>query len=152
MATATPELIAALERAAARIAKAPNYQWGHMGHCNCGHLAQELTPYTAAEIHAMALNRHGDWADQTLDYCPSSGLPFDSVIDTLLEQGLSLEDLRHLERLSDTAVRTAMGQAQPQKNTREDAVAYLRAWAKLLTDELIETVKIPVASSSPVLA
>ena len=36
MATANPELIAALERTASKLQQGASYQWGHMGACNCG--------------------------------------------------------------------------------------------------------------------
>ena len=46
MAIATPELIAALERTVSKLQQGASYQWGHMGACNCGNLAQELTPFS----------------------------------------------------------------------------------------------------------
>jgi hypothetical protein len=41
MAKATPEFIQALRSAIAKLEKSDDYQWGHMGSCNCGYLAQE---------------------------------------------------------------------------------------------------------------
>jgi hypothetical protein len=40
MARATPELIAALRNTIDRLSGDTIYAWGHMGMCNCGHLAQ----------------------------------------------------------------------------------------------------------------
>ena len=55
MARPNLDLIAALRRTARKINDGAPYQWGHMGSCNCGNLAQELTKLTKAEIHAHAL-------------------------------------------------------------------------------------------------
>ena len=40
MAKATPVLIEALRKTAKKLEKGARYQWGHMGCCNCGNLAQ----------------------------------------------------------------------------------------------------------------
>ncbi len=99
MATANPELIAALERTASKLQQGASYQWGHMGACNCGNLAQELTPFSRAEIHQYAMQRHGDWNEQLIDYCPTSGYPIDLIVSKMLENGLSLNDLGALGTL-----------------------------------------------------
>jgi hypothetical protein len=44
----------ALEIVAERLSSGAPYQWGHMGQCNCGHVAQVLTNKTAREIHQSA--------------------------------------------------------------------------------------------------
>ena len=105
MAKATIEVIEALRKTAANLQNKAPYQWGHMGSCNCGHLAQTITRLTKAEIHTQALQRYGDWERQLVDYCPTSGLPFDQTIDEMLALGFSREDLTHLEKLGDPAVR-----------------------------------------------
>lgn len=129
------------------------YQWGHMGACNCGHLAQTVCRLDPADIHQRALRtRHGDWDDQLNDYCPHSGLPLDDVIDQLLELGFSREDLAHLERLSHPAVRAALGPAPLRHNHRPDAVRYLRAWADVLEARLLAKVPaVPTAVAPPAL-
>ena len=104
MAKATLELIAALRRTANRIEKGAPYQWGHMGSCNCGNLAQELTQFSKAEIHAFAMEGRGDWNEQVAEFCPTSGLPMDMLIAEMLNKGLTTTDLQHLERLSDKKV------------------------------------------------
>ena len=57
MATANPDLIAAIEKTTLNLSKGSPYQWGHMGSCNCGNLAQELTKLSKAEIHSYAMQR-----------------------------------------------------------------------------------------------
>ena len=80
MATANLPLVDALRRTARKLASGASYQWGHMGSCNCGNLAQELTRLTKAEIHAFAMQGRGDWREQVEEFCPTSGLPMDLLI------------------------------------------------------------------------
>ncbi|WP_297336030.1 hypothetical protein [Algoriphagus sp.] len=133
-----PELIAAIERTAKKLKDGAAYQWGHMGACNCGNLAQELTYLSKAEIHRYAMERSGDWNDQLLEFCPSSGYPLDLIIEKMLDYGLSLDDLRHLERLSSPEVLQAIPferRNSLSKNSKEDVILYLQTWAKLLTNQ-----------------
>jgi hypothetical protein len=138
MAKASLHLVAALRRTAENLKKGAPYQWGHMGSCNCGHLAQELTPYSKAEIHERALrSRSGDWNEQLMAYCPSSGLPLDEVISELLAAGLDPDDLKQLERLSNPHI---LQQLPPERrhlkhNKREDVIIYLLSWAELLQEK-----------------
>ena len=132
-------LIQALRDTARRLATEAPYQWGHMGSCNCGHLAQTITSLTKAEIHARALQRYGDWERQLVDYCPTSGLPFDQTIDEMLALGFSRQDLTYLEKLGDPAVRAALPFERRnalRHNQRADVVLYLRTWANLLAQRL----------------
>ena len=46
MARPSRRLIDALRATARRLEDGARYEWGHMGRCNCGHLAQTLTTYT----------------------------------------------------------------------------------------------------------
>jgi len=140
MAIATPELIAALERTASKLQQGASYQWGHMGACNCGNLAQELTPFSKAQIHQYAMQRHGDWNEQLIDYCPSSGYPIDLIVSKMLEKGLSLVDLGHLERLSDPEILAQIEKERRDslnKNSKEDVIFYLQVWANLLREKWI---------------
>jgi hypothetical protein len=146
MARPTPELIDALRRTARKLADGAPYQWGHMGSCNCGNLAQELTQLTKGEIHAHALAvGRGDWNEQLNDYCPTSGLPIDLLIGEMLRAGLSTEDLGHLERLSDRRVLERLPrQDHPLRhNRRDDVVLYLSTWAGLLEEQLLATIRLP---------
>ncbi|WP_224998323.1 hypothetical protein [Cesiribacter sp. SM1] len=146
MAIASLHLIAALQRTAEKLAKGAPYQWGHMGSCNCGHLAQELTHFTKAEIHRRALlSRSGDWNEQLIDYCPTSGLPMDDVISELLTAGLDIEELKHLERLSDARVlqRLPVEERHLRHNYRNDVVKYLQTWAGLLQEQWLAKTPAP---------
>jgi hypothetical protein len=139
-------LIQALRDTARRLAAEAPYQWGHMGSCNCGHLAQTVTSLTKAEIHTQALQRYGDWERQLIDYCPTSGLPFDQTIDEMLALGFSRQDLTHLEKISDPTVRAAIPFERRnalRHNQRDDVVLYLRTWANLLEQRLVDSLPLP---------
>ena len=141
MAKANPKLIEAIEKTVAKLSNGAAYQWGHMGACNCGNLAQELTQFSKAEIHNYAMQKHGDWNEQLLDYCPTSGYPIDLMISKMLEFGLTVDDLAHLERLSDTEILLRIPKAkrdQMNKNSREDVILYMDTWSKLLRENWIQ--------------
>ncbi len=137
MARASIKVIKALRNTIKNLKSGAPYQWGHMGTCNCGNLAQEVTRFSKSEIHAFAMQRHGDWNEQLNDYCPSSGLSVDLMIGELVGAGFTLEDLMHLERLSDPQVLKAISPAkrgQLHKNNREDVVLYLETWVGILEE------------------
>ena len=136
MARATPELITALRLTIDRLSAGTTYWWGHMGLCNCGHLAQSITGLTEREIHASAMIRSGDWEEQANHYCPTSGLLIDTVLAAMYDLGLTRDDIRRLERLSDPRVLRRAGVAHLRFNHREDVVRYMRAWAELLEQQL----------------
>lgn len=138
------ELIQALKTTARKIEHNTSYQWGHMGLCNCGFLAQEITSLSKDEIHRRAMQRHGDWSEQLNDYCPTSGLPMDDLIDQLVNFGFTLEELRHLERLSDQAVlqRLPLEKRYLSYNVKADVIVYLNAWANLLEESLLDAISL----------
>lgn len=146
MAQRTLAVIQALRDTAQRLATQAPYQWGHMGSCNCGHLAQTITKLTKGEIHARAMQRYGDWERQLTDYCPTSGLPIDQTIDEMLALGFTRADLAHLERLSDPIIRAALPFERRnalRHNHRDDVVLYLRTWADLLETKLLASIELP---------
>lgn len=140
MAKANPQLIEAIEKTILKLSNGAAYQWGHMGACNCGNLAQELTHFSKAEIHQYAMQKHGDWHEQVLDYCPTSGFPIDLMISKMLETGLTLDDLSNLERLSDQTILSQIPKEKREKinkNSREDVILYMQTWSKLLRETWI---------------
>ncbi|OWP62579.1 hypothetical protein CDA63_13125 [Hymenobacter amundsenii] len=146
MAQRTLPVIQALRATAQRLTVQAPYQWGHMGSCNCGHLAQTVTKLTKAEIHTRAMQRSGDWERQLIDYCPTSGLPIDDTIDEMLALGFTRADLTHLERLSDPTIRAVIPFERRnalRHNQRDDVVLYLRTWADLLEAELLDGIDLP---------
>lgn len=147
MARVNSELVAAIRRTAEKLKKGSPYMWGHMGSCNCGHLAQEITRLSKSEIHAYAMRGHGDWSEQVNDFCPTSGLPMDLLISQMLDAGLDRDDLSHLERLSDQQVLRRLPPAERhlRHNLRDDVVKYMLAWAELLEEQLVEKIDIKEA-------
>ncbi len=154
MATPNLNLISAIRSAAKKINTSEKYQWGHMGSCNCGHLAQELTELSRGEIHAYAMRKYGDWSEQSMDYCPTSGLPMDLLISEMIDKGLDLDDFRHLEKLSDPKVLMSLPAAERnlQYNTKKDVVLYLNTWANLLEETLMRTLPSPSEKFNEILS
>ena len=138
MAKASRELIYTLRKTAVRLRSGAPYQWGHLGSCNCGHLAQTLTHKSKGEIHSEALKRVGDWGDVSAQYCETSGLPIDDIIGEMLRIGLNLNDISGLENLSDREVLSQLppGKRHLKHNNRDDVITYLSIWADLLESQL----------------
>jgi hypothetical protein len=152
MAKATVEVIQALRSTANNILKSDTYQWGHMGLCNCGFLAQHITQLRKDQIHTRAMERHGDWTDQLNDYCPTSGLGIDQLISEMLQFGFDSADLKHLERLSSSEILSMLPQDQRnlRHNIKEDVVKYLNVWAALLENKLVEEIELSSIDSASI--
>ncbi len=144
MAKPSPSLIQALRNTAKSITDNLDYQWGHMGSCNCGFLAQEITRLSRDEIHERAMQRNGDWNEQLKDYCPTSGILMDDLISELLKAGLDINDLKRLEKLSDPWILSHLpsGRKYLTKNIKSDVIEYLETWANLLEVELLNKINI----------
>ena len=138
MAVPTLKVIQALRETATQIATSGRYEWGHMGSCNCGHLAQNITSFTRAEIQQFALQKRGDWSEQVIDYCPTSGYPMDLIIGRMIEFGFTQSDLRQLENLSNPEILAKAGVASFNRNVMSDTVKYMNAWADLLENQWME--------------
>ena len=152
MAIVSTSIIQALRNTARHIENSETYQWGHMGLCNCGFLAQEVTKLTQADIHQRAMVGHGDWSEQLNDYCSTSGLPMDDLISELLRFGFDADDLKHLERLNDPAIVSKIPKEKMPLvyNVKTDAVLYLNIWADLLETELLKRIMLPSYLSNEV--
>ena len=128
-------LAEALRITSRRLSSGDRYRWTHMGACNCGHLAQTVTLTPPEELHRIALERAGDWSEQTREYCPTSGYPLDHVISALLSLGASLSELRDLERLTDPKVLKRIPAERRRRldhRERDDVILYMETWASLL--------------------
>jgi hypothetical protein len=139
MARANRALIVALRATAARLQSGASYRWTHMGACNCGHLAQTVTQLSADDIRRYALERTGEWAEQGLEFCPTSGYPIDAILSALFELGLSSDDLGQLERLTHPEVlrRLPIGlRRELSYRERDHVVLYMRTFANLLEEQL----------------
>ncbi len=134
MAIASVELVVAIRETADRLEGGVRYQWAHMGHCNCGHLAQTLTRLPGRKIHEVALEAIGDWTEQVEGYCAETGASLESIVKTMVAAGLTTIDIANLERLLDDEVLGAIpaDRLPLDHRVREDAVLYLRTWADVL--------------------
>ncbi len=137
MATPSLLLIEAIRKAAKNLQDGKPYEWGHMGNCNCGHLAQNLLHISKAEIHAYAMQKNGDWNEQLKDYCPTSGLQMDQLIFGLLEKGLGMQDLMQLEYLSNPEILSRLGVTHLKNNDRSAVIKYMQTWADMMEEELM---------------
>ena len=154
MAKVSAETILAIRNTAQHLTKSKEYQWGHMGACNCGFLAQEVCKISKEEIHRSAMQGYGDWNEQLNDYCPSSGLPMDELIDKLLDFGFSRIDLKDLEKLSSKEI---IEQLAPERrnlrhNVKSDVIEYLNTWADLLESQLLEQITFDLPQEESVMA
>jgi hypothetical protein len=144
MAQISLEVIQILRATARQVEKSSIYQWGHMGCCNCGFLAQQITRLNKAEIHKRAMERYGDWNEQLNDYCPTSGLPFDDIIRELLNAGFAIEDLKHLEKLSDPSILDQLPNGSfLRQNIKDHVVLYLDTWATTVEKKLVNQIELP---------
>jgi hypothetical protein len=141
MARPNVALIGALRSTAARLQLGAQYRWTHLGACNCGHLAQTVTHLDADAIRRYAMERAGEWADQVLEFCPTSGYPMDEILRALFALGLTRDDLAHLEKLSAPEVLRRLPvelRLAISYRDRVHLIAYLRAFADLLEAQLSE--------------
>jgi hypothetical protein len=138
------ETITILRNTASQIEKSQHYQWGHMGSCNCGFLVQEITHLNKEQIHSRAMEGIGDWREQLEDYCPTSGMRMDDLISTIINAGFDVDDLKHLERLSDPLVLHSFPSAARnlRYNSKTDVTKYLKKWAEILESKLFEEIEI----------
>jgi hypothetical protein len=138
MAQASEKLVNALRETAERILRSREYQWGHMGSCNCGFLAQTITKLSKSEIHEYAMRQSGDWSEQSEHYCSTSSMPFDLLLSEMLQFGFEIQDLVNLERLSDKEILKKLPEEKPylQHNNKLDVVLYIKLWADFLESQL----------------
>lgn len=142
MARPSYPLIEALRITADRLEQGAYYQWTHQGSCNCGHLAQTITKLTKSEIHKIALEKEGNWADKTIDYCKTSGFPIDHVISSMIDLGMTTEDISNLEKLACPKVlkNVDLYKKPLRYNDKGDVILYMRTWANLLEQEIINSI------------
>ena len=135
MSEKNPVLISALRETANRLSAGARYEWGHMGRCNCGHLVQTLTNLTDIEIAQSVDYQLDEWTEHAKDYCDGSGTKVQDLFDTLSKYGLSPDDMRHLEHLSDRRILSHINRRDTlQKNAPDDVSLYLNTMADVLEE------------------
>jgi hypothetical protein len=145
-------VIKALRDTAHALEQSSEYQWGHMGCCNCGFLAQQITRLKKSQIHSYAMQGYGDWNEQLNDYCPTSGLPMDDLISEMIQFGFDTDDLKNLERLADKKILDSLlvNERNLYFNVKSDVIKYLNAWASLLEEDCISQVALTDLYTNPV--
>lgn len=143
MANPSIQIINALRKTAFQLKSGNRYEWGHMGSCNCGNLAQTITTFSRAEIQKYALEKRGDWSDQLVDYCPTSGYPMDMIIERMIDFGFSKQDLNQLEWLSNPEILCELGVAYLDRNLKANTILYLETWANLLEIKILDKIELP---------
>jgi len=125
------ELVRAMRSAAKRLRANAVYSWGHHGSCNCGHLIQSLTKLTHRQIRQAAHQKDGEWKDLSRTHCETSGLEVDKILKILFSLGLNVEDIIHLENLSDPKILKLMpiDSNSVKRNNRMHLIYYLESWA-----------------------
>lgn len=148
MAIPSLKIIDALRKTANQLQNGSRYEWGHMGSCNCGNLAQTVTSFSKAEIQKYALEKRGDWSEQLIEYCPTSGFPMDLIIEKMIDFGFSKQDLRHLEWLSDQEILQEILKNKTithlSRNSKQDTILYMKTWANMLEDKLISVITLDI--------
>jgi len=136
-----PDLICALRETADRLESGANYEWGHMGRCNCGHLVQTITQLSDYEIVKTIDFQLDEWSEHAKDYCDRTGHKVDDLFLTLQNIGFDYQDVIHLENLSDRRVlkRLRGKRRHLRRNKVDDAILYMRTMASLLEETLAET-------------
>ena len=129
-----PSLIHALGVAIDRLKSGTRYEWGHVGHCNCGHLVQAAFEHSPDAIYHSFGEGLGEWSEHGNLRCEMTGLPVDDILENLRRIGFERQDVHHLENLSDPKVLSYLpeGKRHLQRNRREDVIHYLTAMRALL--------------------
>ena len=110
------------------------YQWGHMGQCNAGHLIQTLTGLSSFEIVESIDFQLDEWSEHAIDYCSNTGCKVDDIFLTIEKHGMTHEDIVKLENLSDRKVLNNLdgGFRHLERNNRNDVIDYMNSFADLL--------------------
>lgn len=134
MANKHTDLITALGKAIEQLASVARYEWGHVGHCNCGHLVQAAFGHSPKTIYRAFGEQLGEWSEHGNLRCELSDLSVDEILDRLRSIGFERQDVIHLENLSDPKVlrRLPLEQRHLQRNRREHVILYLKTMREML--------------------
>lgn len=110
------------------------YQWGHMGQCNAGHLIQTITGMSSYEIVKSIDFKMDEWSEHAKDYCSKSGCKVDDIFYAIESLGMTHQDIVDLENLSDRKVLDNLnGGYRPLcRNNKHDVIDYMKSLADLL--------------------
>ncbi|MBX2841431.1 MAG: hypothetical protein KTR26_06640 [Flammeovirgaceae bacterium] len=130
-----PLLISALRETANRLEAGANYEWGHMGRCNCGHLVQTITNMSDKEIVESIDFQMDEWTEHANDYCKNSGSKVEGIFNQLNGIGFNYDDIVKLEYLTDKKILNKMGEnTHLRHNHVDDVVSYMNTMAEILEE------------------
>lgn len=145
------------------------YEWQQPSMCNCGSLLCSLTGMSAdqlkARIPAPVSGTSYAWTHLAGQYCPITGMPEQELFRKIMGYGLTVKDIVSLEYLENERVISRMNITEEKRTgiwpfrrtittkveeldhkNKEHVIAYMRAWADLLTEE--GALDIPTSESS----
>lgn len=121
------------------------YNWQKQANCNCGIVAQAITGKNSNEIQTLfkdvivslgIIDKSIDktWKNGVKHLCPITGESIHKIFNELFKNGLSKEDIVHLEFMDNPAIleRSKIKTTEIQKTTD-----------KILDEEIIEEVIVP---------
>ena len=128
------ELTAALNKAIEQLESGAHYEWGHVGHCNCGHLVQAAFGHTPKSIYRAFGEQLGEWSEHGNLRCELSEWSVDEILESLRAIGFERQDVMHLENLSDPKIlrRLPPELRYLERNRREHLILYLKTMRDLL--------------------
>lgn len=159
------KLITALRTAAKAIEDGTiAFAWTKACRCNCGVLACALTGKSPVQLNAALPQGTGTWEDFVGTHCPITGMPEHEILRSMFAAGLTQRDMIDLEYLENQTVLKRAGFIQSKKrllrrtkvedvsdySAAADVVAYMRAWADLLTEEGAMDVAAPAMQQAQV--
>lgn len=126
-----------LRTTATRLEEGAQYEWGHMGRCNCGHLVQTLTSLDSRQIAEKVNHQLDEWTEHAQTYCQQTGSPVDEIFEELAKVGFSHKDVMALEHLNDSRVLKHLGNkgVKLRRNQRQDVSLYMRTLAEVIEKE-----------------
>ena len=128
-------LVDALRATSQRLEKEDTeYQWGHMGQCNAGHLIQTITGMSSFEIVESVDFKLDEWSEHATDYCSCTGSKVEDIFLAMERHGMTHSDIVKLENLSDKKILENLngGFRYLRRNVKEDVIEYMLSYADLI--------------------
>lgn len=126
------------------------YDWYEQCSCNCGVVAQAILGKTKYEIDRdldKASSKRWDqdkdgamtWKNMVKRYCDITGKSTSQIFKDLTENGMTVEDITHLEYLENKAIlKRADIRVLFHKNyykKKKNLIKYLKAWVNILEEQ-----------------
>lgn len=144
-----------------------NYEWNHQSTCNCGLVAQAITNLSQHELAELSHSMFDEldkkykdnksttisWQLAVKEYCPLTGEPLKDILKKLFQNGLTKEDMVHLEYMTNPAILKKSGirvskfpyfgkfvgsffPIKDYHSKQQNLILYLQAWVSILENEI----------------